>query len=448
MSKDKDLVAIIDYLKTEKGIDPAIVKDAIEESLRIAAQKSVKGAANVTVQVNPKTGAIDVFSEKEIVETAQNPAMQISLVEARDVDPDCEIGQFIDIISTPEDFGRIAAQKARQVIAQKLKSAEKDVIYEEYRHRVGELISGTVLRYIRGNRLIIDLGKVEAIMPMRNYPKTEQYHPGDKVFALLLDVREADHGGAEVILSRCHTDFVKQLFIQEVPEVSDGTVIIERLVREPGYRTKISVSATDSKVDPVGACVGMRGLRVKNIVRELNNEKIDIIPFSPEPLELLQNALDEIPIRKIRINEETNTMTIVVDDEEYPKAIGSRGMNARLNGQLIGFILEVKKFTEWRKKRAVEQAEISASTDPALDQDIDTIEGVNKLIFDQLCDDYKTPRTILSTKTEDLAANLNISLELAEHIIDEMMEKRTSAAAEESNSTNQNELENVEQNQE
>ena len=253
------------------------------------------------------------------------PAQEISLEQAQLIDPDCEIGQFIDIEATPRDFGRIAAQKARQVITQKLRGAERDVIYEEYRHRINELISGTVKRFVRGSNIIVDLGKVEAIMPIKHYPKTEKYQIGERVVALLLDVKDTENGGAEVILSRSHPEFVRQLLMQEVPEINDGTVIIDKIVRDPGYRTKLTVRSTDNKVDPVGACVGMRGSRVKNVVRELHNEKVDVIPFSQDPVELLQNALSPIEIRKISCNDEDKCITIVVDDEDFAAVIGKRG---------------------------------------------------------------------------------------------------------------------------
>jgi N utilization substance protein A len=189
---NKDLIAIFEYLEREKGISRDIIIDAIEESLRAAARKSIAGASNVTVKIHPRTGKIEVYSEKEIVDQVEVSAQEITLEDARLIDPDCEMGQFIDVETTPKDFGRIAAQKARQVIAQKLRSAERNVIYEEYRHRINELISGTVKRLVRGSNIIVDLGKVEAILPMKNYPKTEMYRPGDKVFALLLEVRDTE----------------------------------------------------------------------------------------------------------------------------------------------------------------------------------------------------------------------------------------------------------------
>lgn len=423
---NKELIAIFEYLEREKGIKREVVISAIEESLQAAARKSVNGASNVTVTINPKNGNIDVFSEKEIVEAVELPTLEIGLEEARQIDPDCQLGQFIDVLVTPEDFGRIAAQKARQIITRKLRSAERDVIYEEYRHRIGELISGTVKRFVKGNSLIVDLGKVEAILPMRNYPRTEHYQIGDKVLALLLDVIDTENGGAEVILTRSHPEFVKALLAQEVPEIEDGTVIIDKIVREPGYRTKLTVRSENPKVDPVGSCVGMRGNRVKNIVRELNNEKIDIIPFSNDPMELLQNALSPIEIRKVSLNEDENTISIVVDDDDFPTAIGKRGMNARLNSQLIGWSLDVQRMSEYHMAMAKENDEIEKTGDSVdLDAALTGIEGINPLIFQTLVDhDFITFRDFLRATPEKLSAIPGISLEQANKILEKIRKKR------------------------
>lgn len=422
---NKDLIAIFEYLEREKGIKRELVISAIEESLQAAARKSVTGASNVTVTINPKTGNIDVFCEKEIVEDVEVPSQEISLETARSIDPDCEIGQFIDVVVTPKDFGRIAAQKARQIITQKLRGAERDVIYEEYRHRTNELISGTVKRFVRGSNLIIDLGKVEAIMPTREYPKTEKYQVGEKVLAVLLEVKDTENGGAEVILSRSHPEFVKQLLVQEVPEVNDGIIIIDKIVRDPGYRTKLTVRSTDSKVDPVGACVGMRGNRVKNIVRELHNEKIDIIPFAADPIELLQNALSPIEIRKISLNEEDQVISIVVEDDDFAAVIGKKGMNARLNSRLIGYDLEVQRMTDYNRTMEIQRHELASIDDPTLLMPLESIEGVNKLIFDHLvAEGYNTMRSLLLATPEQLAAIPGISREMADKILEQIRKQR------------------------
>jgi len=421
---NKDLIAVFEYLEREKGIKRDIVIEAIEESLRAAARKSVHGASNVTVKIHPKTGNIEVYCEKEIVDEVEVPAQEISLEDAQEIDPDCEIGQFIDIEATPKDFGRIAAQKARQIITQKLRTAEKNVIHEEYRHRANELISGTVKRLVRGANVIVDLGKVEAIMPMKNYPKTESYRIGDKVLALLLGVQDTENGGAEVLLSRSHPEFVRQLMIQEVPEINDGTVLIDKIVRDAGYRTKLTVRSTDMKVDPVGACVGMRGVRVKNVVRELNNEKIDIIPFSADPVELLQSALSPIEIRKISVNDDDGIISIVVDDDDFAAVIGKKGMNARLNGQLIGYDLEVQKMGDYNKVMAIQMNELATADDPTLDEPLEHIEGVSKLIVEHLAAEGYTLRSLLTATPEKLAAISGISHDMADKILEQVRKQR------------------------
>jgi len=421
---NKDLIAVFEYMEREKGITRDIVINAIEESLQAAARKSITGASNVTVKIHPKTGKIEVFCEKEIVDELEVPAQEILLEDARAIDPDCEIGQFIDVEATPQDFGRIAAQKARQIITQKLRSAEKNVIYEEYRHRSNELISGTVKRLVRGANVIVDLGKVEAIMPMKHYPKTENYRPGDKVVALLLGVFDTENGGAEVILSRSHPEFVKQLMVQEVPEINDGNVIIDKIVREAGYRTKLTVRSTDPKVDPVGACVGMRGVRVKNVVRELNNEKIDIIPYSQDPVELLQNALSPIEIRKINVNEDTKTISIVIDDEDFAAVIGKKGMNARLNSQLIGYELEVQRMGDYNRLMTLQRSELAESDDPTLDEPLSSIDGISNLVVEHLAAEGYTMRSLLKATPEQLAAIQGISKDIADKILEKVRKQR------------------------
>jgi N utilization substance protein A len=421
---NKDLVAIFEYLEREKGIKREIIIAAIEESLRAAARKSIKGLINVSVQINSKTGNIDVVAQKEVVDKVTIPEEEITLEEAKLINPYCEIGQWVDITVTPQDFGRIAAQTARQIISQKLRGAERDVIYEEYRHRLNEIISGTVKRVIRGATLIVDLGKVEAVLPDRFYPKTEKYNVGERVQALLYEVRDTENGGAEVILSRSHPEFVAQLFIQEVPELHDGTVLIEKIVRDAGYRTKIAVRSQDAKVDPVGACVGIRGTRVKNVIRELNNEKIDIVPYSDDPVQLLQSALSPIEIRKISVSNDNKTISIVVDDENYPTVLGKRGMNARLNGALLGVELEVQKMSDYQHVMTLQRAQIAAADDPTLDERL-AVEGMSHMIIESLIGaGFDTPRKLLQATAQQLATIPEISMEMANNILDQIRKKR------------------------
>jgi len=379
---NKDLIAVFEYLEREKGIKREIVINAIIESLRTAARKSVKGLGEkVSIEIHPKTGEIEVYTQKKIVEKVTTPQEEISIDDAKKLEPECQIGQWLEIAVTPQDFGRIAAQAARQIISQKLKGAERDVIYEEYRHRIGEIISGTVKRFIRGQTIVVDLGKVEALLPDRNYPKLERYNIGDKVQALLYEVRDTDQGGAEVILTRSHPEFVAALFTQEVPELHDKTVAIEKMARDPGYRTKLAVRSYDPKVDPVGTCVGVRGTRIKNIIRELNNEKIDVIPYSNDQIQFLQNLLAPSEVSKLKIYD--RKISIVVKDEDYPIVIGKKGMNARLIGQMLDKDIEVQKLSEYQKILAIRMAELSESEDTSFDDKL-RVEGVSGLITESL----------------------------------------------------------------
>jgi N utilization substance protein A len=419
---NKDLISIFEYLEREKGIKRELVITAIEEALRIAAYKSIENVGEPTIHVNPKTGDIEVATQKIIVEHVTDPDEEISLETALTLNEDCKIGQRLEITVLPENFGRIAAQTARQVISQKLREAERDVIYEEYRHRINELISGSIKRVLRGRTIIVDLGKVEAILPDRNYPKLEQYQLGERVQALLIDVRDTDNGGAEVILTRSHPNFVKALFAQEVPELDDNTIIVEKIVREPGYRTKIAVSSNDSKVDPVGTCVGVRGTRIKNVIRELNNEKIDIFPFANDPINLLKNALSPTEILRHRITD--SKITLIINDDDYPIVIGKKGMNARLLSKLVDKEITVQKISEYQKLVVVQLAELSDSSNSILDQQIDEVikDGISRLIIEELKNTgYDTIRKIAIAAPQDLAEAVPgmTYLDLAEKILEQ-----------------------------
>lgn len=423
---NKDLIAIFEYLEREKGIKRETIIDAIEESLQVAARKSLKGIGLLSVTVDPKTGTIDVTAEKEIVEKIEYPEEEITLEEAREIDPDCSMGDFVQVPIPPIDLGRIAAQTARQVIAQKLRVAEKGVIYEEYRHRLHEIVSGTVKRLVKGATLIVDLGKVEAILPERFYPKTEKYHVGDRIQALLWQVRDTENGGAEVVLSRSHPEMVVELFRQEVPELNDETIGIKKIVREAGYRTKLAVYSNDPKVDPLGACVGVRGTRVKNIIRELNNEKIDIVIYTEDSIQLLYSLLHPIEPKKLTFDQANNTIYLIVEDEDYPIVIGKRGMNARLNAELIEAELSVKKMSEYQSELSFERQQIQFEESPELDVPIDTIEGVNQFVIDSLKEaGFDTPRKILNKSSKELSTEVGISVEMADDLMEKLRKIRT-----------------------
>lgn len=423
---NKDLIAIFEYLEREKGIKREIVIQAIADSIRSAARKSVKGVGEkITVEIHPKTGEIEVFSQKQIVENVVNSQDEISLEDARALEPECQIGQCLEIAIPPQEFGRIAAQAAKQIISQKLRGAERDVIYEEYRHRIGEIISGTIKRFIRGRTMIVDLGKVEAILPERNYPRLERYSAGEKVQALLLDVRDTDMGGAEVVLTRSHPEFVSALFVQEVPELHDKTVAIAKIVRDPGYRTKLAVESYDPKVDPVGTCVGVRGTRIKNIIRELNNEKIDVVPYTDDSVQLLQNLISPAEIKKLKVLEDRFWMVVI--DEEYPTVIGKKGMNARLIGQMLGKEIDVQKMSEYQKLLTIQLAELSEREDSSFDEKI-KVEGVSNFIMESLTSaGYDTLRKFMQAEPLDISSKVpGVSYyDLADKIIEQTSKKKS-----------------------
>ena len=417
---NKELIAIFEYLEREKGIKREILIKSIEDSLSLSAKKASPESPDLNVKIDPKTGEINAFCKKEIVETVVAPKEEISLQDAEDINPDFEIGQFIDVPVDTKKLGRITAQKAKQIINQKIKSAERDVICEEYRHRVNDIVSGTIKRRVRGGDFIVDLGKVEALLPMKEYPKTERYREGDKVLALLLEVRYLPDEATEVILSRNSEELIKQLFRQEVPEINDGTVVIKKIIREPGYRSKITVQSNDPKVDPVGTCIGVRGTRIKNVIRELNNEKLDIISHSENAIELLQDSLSPVEIRKIGQNEDETVISIVVDDDNIGTVLGKKGMNTRLTARLIGKELEVRRLSEYKKSLELERKARAESDDETLDEPL-KIKGLNKMVVDILLEaGYDTKRKLLMATPEDLSNISGIESSMAETLLEEI----------------------------
>lgn len=420
---NKDLIAIFDYMERERGIKREIIIEAIEESLLLAARKSVQDIPDVEVRLDPKSGAIEIIAQKRVVSKVQISQEEISLKDALKLDPDAQLEQVLYVSVTPRDFGRIAAHKARQVIAGRLKMAERDVIYAEYRDRVNEIVSGSVKRFARGADLVIDLGKVEALMPMREYPKVETYQVGDRVVALLKEVQDTPTGGAEVILSRSSPEFVRQLMMSEIPEIGEDNVSVEKICRDPGYRTKIIVRSHDARIDPVGACIGIRGSRIKAIIRELNNEKVDVIAYNPNPVQLLQNLLDPIIIKKIQVDEDNGEVEIVVDDETYAVVLGKRGSNARLCGEVLGVHLIVQKMSIYQKKVFAERRELSLLEAPEMNEGV-RLEGISSLFLDNLSEaGFETYGKLIAAMPEDLAAVPGISFELADRILEQTTDK-------------------------
>ncbi|MEN9022336.1 MAG: transcription termination factor NusA [Verrucomicrobiales bacterium] len=337
-----ELLALFEYYEKEKGIDRETMVEAVESALLSASRKSVIGRAReLEVKIDPKKGSIKAFAHLIAVDDVEHPYDEIDMGTALKIKPDAVLGDEIEVEVTPKDFGRIAAQTAKQAIMQRLRQAEKAMIYDEFKDRAGEVVSGTVRRFEKSD-VMIDLGKFEGIMPSRERVSTEEYNVGDRLRVYVVAVENGPRG-PEIILSRSHPNFVRRLFEGEVSEIADHTVELRSIAREAGYRTKIAVHSDDDKVDPVGACVGLRGARVKNIVRELNNEKVDIIRWSSDIREFVTDALKPAQIRSIQINEDDHRISITVDEEELSTAIGRRGQNARRTSKLVCWEVQVDK---------------------------------------------------------------------------------------------------------
>ncbi|MCB1230446.1 MAG: transcription termination/antitermination protein NusA [Verrucomicrobiae bacterium] len=336
-----ELLALFEYYEKEKGIDRMTMVEALEGALLSASRKSIGPARELKIHIDPQKGKIKVTSTLVIVDRVMKPYDEIDIFTARRIRPESQVGEELEVEVTPKNFGRIAAQTAKQAMMQRLRQAEKEMIYDEFKDRAGDIVSGTVRRFERSD-VMIDLGKFEGVMPSRERVSTEEYNIGDRIRAYVVAVENGPRG-PEIILSRSHPNFVRRLFESEVSEIADHTVEIRALARESGYRTKVAVYSADEKVDPVGACVGLRGARVKNIVRELNNEKVDIIRWSDNTREFVEDALKPAKIRSIELDEENHRVRVTVDEEELSKAIGRRGQNARLTSRLVGWDVQVEK---------------------------------------------------------------------------------------------------------
>ncbi|MEX5217786.1 MAG: transcription termination factor NusA [Nitrospiraceae bacterium] len=356
---NRELIAVIDEIGRQKGIDKARVIGAIESALQTAAKKRFGQAENIQVEIDPKTGEISVVSKKVIVDTVTNPKAEISLKEAREFDDGAEVGDEIGSLIEMDELGRIAAQTAKQVIFQKVREAEWEAVQKEYSTRQGDLVNGIILGMERRNYLV-DLGKTEAVLPIQEQIPRETYRRGDRVKALLLEVRRTPKD-VQVILSRSHPQFVAKLFEMEVPEVGEKIVEIKSIVREPGDRTKIAVSSRDKAVDPVGACVGIKGSRVQAVVRELRGEKIDIITWTSDPRVFIAEALNPATIEKVGIDEDKKSALVVVADSQLSLAIGKNGQNVRLAARLTGWKIDIISATEYEKEKAERDKEIKAA---------------------------------------------------------------------------------------
>ncbi|OQY05050.1 MAG: transcription termination/antitermination protein NusA [Desulfobacteraceae bacterium 4572_123] len=340
-----DIQRVIEQISKDKGIDREVLIQGLEEALRFAAKKKFGSKVDIEVQYNPEIGEIEVFQFREVVEDISEPEIQIGFKEAVKLDPECEIGDSLGTKIDTSTFGRIAAQSAKQVIIQKMKDAERDAVYSSFIDRKGEIINGIVQRIERGD-IIVNFGQTEGVLHSREQVPRETYRRGDRIRAYIMDVLHETRG-PQIILSRTHPNFLINLFKTEVPEISEGIVEIKGAAREPGIRAKFAVASNDSDIDPVGACVGMKGSRVQNVVQELRGEKIDIIPWHIDSAKFVCNALAPAEISRVIIDEDNRAMEVIVPDDFLSVAIGKRGQNVRLASKLTGWHLDVKSETRY-----------------------------------------------------------------------------------------------------
>lgn len=403
-----ELKKAIDQISKDKGIDREMLVDTLEEAVRSSVLRKYGEDMDVEVSYNDEQGEIEVYQFKAVVETVENPAIEISLDDARKSDPGAQIDDELGFRLSIEDLGRIAAQSAKQVIIQRMRDAEQEIIYEEYKDRVGEIVSGIIQRRDKTG-WIINLGRTEALLPKEEQIPRERYKRGDRVQAYLIDVRREGRG-PQVIVSRSHPDYMIALFKREVPEVADATVSILGVARDPGSRAKVAVTSHDRDVDPVGACVGIRGSRIQNVVQELRGERIDIVVWSPDVATYAVNALSPAVITRITVDEDEQMLEVVVPDSQLTLAIGRKGQNVKLASKLLGWKIDI--FTESRygelhaELQTLEQiasvAEISV--DRLLASGYDTMEKLDTATDEELLE--------IDSITEDRIGDIRSAINL------------------------------------
>jgi transcription termination/antitermination protein NusA len=335
-----EFLAVLEYWEREKGIQKDVLLRAVEDALLSAAKKAVGPARELRCSIDPKSGDIKAFAKLVVSEKVVSKHDQISVFDARRINPEAQLGGEVEVEVTPANFGRIASQNAKQALMQHLRRAEKELIYAEFKDRSGDIVSGTVRRFDRSD-VTVDLGRYEALLPNRERVPTEEYQIGERIRCYVKAVENTVHG-PEIILSRADPQFVLKLFRLEVSEISDGTIEIKGIAREPGFRTKLAVWSRDEKVDPVGACVGLRGQRVKNIVRELNNEKVDVIKWDSNIKTFITNSLAPAKLKAFEVDEVNRRVKILVSVDQLSLAIGKRGQNARLTSKLTGWQVDIE----------------------------------------------------------------------------------------------------------
>ena len=345
---NKELILALEDLEKEKGIKKEYLLESIETALVTAYKRNFDSLENVKVEMDKKTGATHVYSVKEVVKEVENPDTQIKVKDAQKINPDLNEGDNLETEIVPRNFGRIAAQTAKQVIIQKLRELEREIIFTEYNDRKGEIVSGLVQKADR-NIVVMDLGKLEGVMPSKEQIPTEHYKVNDKIKAYVVDVEKGAKGAPQVIVSRSHPDFVRKLLEFEIPEIYEGVIEIKSVSRDAGNRSKVAVYSPDPNIDPVGSCVGQKGVRIQNVINELNGEKIDVIEWNEDPSIYIASALLPAQILAVDIKEEEKFAQVIVPDDQLSLAIGKAGQNARLAARLTNWKIDIKSETQFRE---------------------------------------------------------------------------------------------------
>ncbi|MBQ6991944.1 MAG: transcription termination/antitermination protein NusA [Clostridia bacterium] len=355
-SENKELIQAIDELENERGISKAYLLEALESALVSAYKRNFDSAENVSISINDTTGEVKVFSVKEVVEEVEDEMTQISLEAATKKDKKVNLGDTVQLEIIPKDFGRIAAQTAKQVIVQKIREAERNMVYTEYNDRKGEIVTG-IIQKADGGTLVLDLGKLEGIMPVKDQIPTESYNVNDKIRAYVVSVERGLKGEPQVLVSRSHPDFVRKLFEFEIPEIYEGLIEIKSVSRDAGNRSKVAVYSVNENIDPVGSCVGQKGIRIQNIINELKGEKIDVIEWNEDPAIYISAALLPAQVMAVDVKEEEKFAQVIVPDDQLSLAIGKAGQNARLAARLTNWKIDIKSESQFRELLAYENAQ-------------------------------------------------------------------------------------------
>ena len=353
---NKELILALEELEKENGIKKEYVLESIETALVTAYKRNFDALENVRVDIEHQTGATHVYAIKEVMERANDDALEISLEDAHKINKDLKVGDSVEVEIVPKDFGRIAAQTAKQVIIQKLREVERDIVFNEYSERKGEIVSGIIQKADK-NIVVMDLGKLEGIMLSKEKMPTETYRVNDKIKAYVVDVERGAKGAPQVMVSRSHPDFVRKLLEFEIPEIYEGLIEIKSVSRDPGYRSKVAVYSPDPNIDPVGSCVGAKGVRIQNVINELHGEKIDVIEWDEDPSIFIASALLPAQILAVDIKEEEKFAEVIVPDDQLSLAIGKSGQNARLAAKLTNWKIDIKSESQFRQLLEEKQKE-------------------------------------------------------------------------------------------